>query len=171
MGLFTYRTPTGEKRRWTIKEIIQGYPLGHASHPMFIHFPVAFYTGTLAFDIMSKLGDFPAAPIAATWLIIGAFAGSLFAVTTGLVDWFGMVPGSKKKRWATTHMLLQFATAGFFLVNLIIRWPDRYQAEAELLWIVLDAVGWAILSVGQWMGGILVYKMGMRVSTGGETAE
>ncbi|MGH2739812.1 MAG: DUF2231 domain-containing protein [Actinomycetota bacterium] len=169
MGLLRYRSPTGEMRFWTLKEIVQGKPLGHASHPMFVHFPVAFYFGTLALDILSKVGDFPAAPLAGTWLILGAFAGSLFAVTTGLVDWFGMAARSKMKRWATRHMLLQFATAILFAVNLRLRWADRHVAEAETLWIVLGAVGVAILSVGQWMGGILVYRMGMRVGTEGRT--
>lgn len=83
--------------------------------------------------MLSRLGRFPAAPLAATWLLIGAFAGTVFAVTTGLVDWWG--------------------------------WPDRHRAEADPLWIVLEAVGVAVLVVAQWFGGVLVYGMGMRVST------
>lgn len=158
------RAPDG--RRWTLKEVVQGKPLGHPSHAMFVHFPVAFYIGALAFDVLSRAGEFPQAPVAATWLIIGAFAGSAFAVITGLVDWWGMVPGSRKRRWATRHMLLQVAAAGFFVANLAARWPDRHVREAEALWIVLGALGVGVLLVGQWMGGVLVYEMGMRVSTG-----
>jgi uncharacterized membrane protein len=137
---------------------------------MFIHFPVAFYIGALAFDVLSRAGDFPQAPIAATWLIIAAFAGSLFAVATGLVDWWGMVPGSRKRRWATRHMLLQLTTAAFFIANLALRWPDRHHAESEVLWIALGAAGVVVLTIGQWMGGVLVYEMGMRVSTGASRA-
>lgn len=166
MSLLKTRDATGEERFWTLKEVVQGKPLGHASHPMFIHFPVAFYIGVLVFDLMSRFGDFPEAPVAATWLIIGAFIGSVFAVTTGLVDWWGMVPGSKKRRWATTHMLLQLAAFSVFAINLVVRWPDRYATEAETLWIVLGAIGVGFLMVGQWMGGILVYRMGMRVGSG-----
>lgn len=166
MSLLKTRDATGEERFWTLKEVVQGKPLGHASHPMFIHFPVAFYIGVLVFDLMSRFGDFPEAPVAATWLIIGAFIGSVFAVTTGLVDWWGMVPGSKKRRWATTHMLLQLAAFSVFAINLVVRWPDRYATEAETLWIALGAIGVGFLMVGQWMGGILVYRMGMRVGSG-----
>jgi len=103
-----------------------------------VHFPVAFYVGALGLDVLSRVGRFPAAPLAATWLLIGAFAGTVFAVTTGLVDWWGMVPGSKKR---------------------------RHRAEADPLWIVIEAVGVAVLIVAQWFGGVLVYGMGMRVST------
>lgn len=166
LSLFRYRSPTGEERPWRLKEIVQGKPLGHPSHSMFIHFPVAFYIGALALDLLSRAWSFPEAPIAATWLIVGAFIGSAFAVVTGLVDWWEMVPGSRKRRWATKHMLLQLTAAAFFVADLAVRWPGRHQSRANLLWIVLGAAGVAVLLVGQWMGGVLVYRMGMRVTTG-----
>jgi uncharacterized membrane protein len=161
-----FRSPSGEERPWKLREIIEGQPLGHPSHPMFVHFPVAFYIGALAFDLMTRLFEFPGLVQAATFLIIGAFAGSLFAVPTGLVDWWQMAKGSEKRRKATQHMLLQFATFGIFVVVLALRWGDRNTArEADILWIVLEAIGVAILTVGQYIGGILVYQMAMRVRT------
>jgi uncharacterized membrane protein len=161
-----YRSPTGETRPWTLKEIVQGYPLGHPSHPLFVHFPIAFYSGTLAFDILTRITPNPGLTLAATYLLIGAFAGTLLLVVTGLIDWAGMVRGSSKRRLATRHMLLQLAAASFFIVAFAIRWPDRARPQAETLWIVLEAVGYSILAVGQYLGGVLVYERGMRVSTG-----
>jgi uncharacterized membrane protein len=165
VSLLKTKDASGQERFWTLKEVVQGKPLGHPSHPMFVHFPVAFYIAVLVFDIMSRVGNFPEAPVAGTWLILGAFAATVILVTTGLVDWFGMVPGSRKRRWATIHMLLQLTAFGFFVANLAVRWPDRYSPEAETLWIVLGAVGVAFMTVGQWFGGILVYRMGMRVGS------
>jgi uncharacterized membrane protein len=149
-----------------LKELVQGAPLHHPSHPMFVHFPVAFYIGCLGLDVLSRVGAFPAAPLAGTWLLIGAFAGTILAATTGLVDWWGMVPGSRKRRWATWHMVLQLTTLAVFLVDFAVRWPDRHRPEAQALWIALDVVGVGVLVVAQWFGGALVYRMGMRVSTG-----
>ena len=157
------RAPEG--RRWTLKEVVQGKPLGHPSHAMVVHFPVAFYIGALSFDIMSKLGSFPSAPLTSTWLIMGAFVATVMAVTTGLVDYFSMVPGSTKRRWATRHLIFQLLAFAFFAVNLAVRWTDRNLSEAKPLWIALGAVGVVFLSVGQWFGGVLVYELGMRVST------
>ena len=157
------RAPDG--RRWTLKETIQGKPLGHPSHAMVIHFPVAFYIGAFVFDVMSRLGHFKAAPEAATWLIIGAFIATVAAVTTGLVDYFGMVPGSTKRKWATRHMLFQLGAFAFFAVNLAVRWSDRYLAETATLPIILGGIGVVLLTVGQYLGGALVYELGMRVST------
>jgi uncharacterized membrane protein len=165
MPALRLRAPDG--RRWRPVEVLQGKPLGHPTHAMFVHFPVAFYIGSLGFDVASRVGSLPEAPLAATWLILAAFAGSVPAVVTGLVDWWGMVPGSTKRRWATRHMLAQLAAAAIFVADFVLRWPDRARPEAALSWIVLGAVGVAVLSVGQYLGGALVYEMGMRVSTGG----
>jgi uncharacterized membrane protein len=77
-----------------------------------------------------------------------------------------MVKGSSKRRLATNHMLVQLTASAFFIVTFIIRWPDRAVPQADTLWIVLEAVGYGILVVGQYLGGVLVYEKAMRVSTG-----
>jgi uncharacterized membrane protein len=158
-----YRSPTGETRMWTLMEILKGKPLGHPSHPLFIHFPLAFYIGVLGLDIMSKLGTFPAAPLATTWLLIGAFAGTAAAVVTGGVDWLGMKRGSATRRKTNQHILFQLITAALFIVNFIIRYGDRHLAEAKAAWIVLDIIGVITLTIGQYLGGMLVYGIGFRV--------
>jgi uncharacterized membrane protein len=161
-----YRSASGDERAWTLKEIVQGKPLGHPSHALFVHFPVAYYIAVLAFDLLTRLQPNAGLVFAATALIIGAFIASVGAVSTGLIDWIGMVPGSRKRRWATRHMLLQLGTFAFFLASLALRWPDRHEPRAAITWIVIEAVGVAVLLVGQWFGGVLVYEMGMRVRTG-----
>lgn len=167
MSLLRYRSPTGEERPWRFVEIVQGKPLGHPSHTMFVHFPVALYLAVLVFDVMTRIKPDPALVRVGSYLMIGAAAGTTLAATTGLVDWWGMVRGSSKRRLATRHLLFQVTAAVFFLVVLALRWGNRNEAQAEISWIVLEAIGYLILSVGQWMGGILVYEKGMRVSTGG----
>jgi uncharacterized membrane protein len=161
-----YRSASGDERSWTLKEVVQGKPLGHPSHALFVHFPVAYYVAVLVFDLMTRLQPNAGLVFAATALIVGAFVASVGAVTTGLVDWIGMVPASRKRRWATRHMILQLATFAFFLASLAMRWPHRHEPRAAITWIVVEAVGVAILLVGQWFGGVLVYEMGMRVRTG-----
>jgi hypothetical protein len=78
--------PTGETRPWTLREILQGKPIDRPTHPMLVHFPIAFYIGALGLDVLSRIGRFPTAPLAATWLILGSFAGFAGAALTGLAE-------------------------------------------------------------------------------------
>jgi uncharacterized membrane protein len=167
MSLLRYRSPTGEERPWRFVEIVQGKPLGHPSHPLFVHFPVALYLAVLVFDVMTRIEPDPALVRAGSYLMIGGIAGTALAAITGLVDWWGMVPRSSKRRLATRHMLFQITAAAFFAATFLLRWKNRDAAQAETLWITLEAIGYLILSVGQWLGGVLVYEKGMRVSTAG----
>lgn len=167
MSLLRYRSPTGEERPWRFVEIVQGKPLGHPSHPLFVHFPVALYLAVLVFDVMTRIEPDPALVRAGSYLMLGGIAGTALAAITGLVDWWGMVPGSSKRRLATRHMLFQITAAAFFGATFLLRWKNRDAAQAETVWITLEAIGYLILSVGQWLGGVLVYEKGMRVSTGG----
>ncbi|MGH2685672.1 MAG: DUF2231 domain-containing protein [Actinomycetota bacterium] len=160
-----------EDRAWTFKEWVQGKPIGHPSHPMFVHFPIAFYLAVLVFDVMTRIEPNAGLVQAGTYLLIGAVLATVILVITGLTDWFGMVRGSSKRRLATQHLLVQVTSFLFFLTTLVIRYPDRGQAQAEMLWIILEAIGYAIIIVGQYLGGVLVYEKGMRVSTGGASRE
>ncbi len=156
-------------RAWTLTEWVQGRPLGHPSHPLFIHFPIAFYTATLVFDIMTRIEGNPALVLAGTYLLIGAALATLGAVITGLVDWAGMVRGSSKRRTANRHLLAQVVAAIFFQTTLLLRFGSRNQQQADVLWIGLEIIGFVVLSVGQYLGGVLVYEKAMRVRTGGAT--
>lgn len=164
MGInLKYRSPTGETRPWTLLEIVQGKPLDRPTHPMLVHFPIAFYYGALGLDILSRAGGFAAAPLAATWLILGAFAGTLLAATTGLADRSTMKPGSRIRAKANVHLGIQLTATAVFVLNFILRWSDRHVADAKPLWIALDAIGVLVVSVGADFGGQMVYKMGFRV--------
>ena len=158
-----YTDPNGVSRPWTLKEIIQGKPVNRPTHVMLVHFPIAFYFAVLGLDILSKVGTFPAAPIAATWLLLGAFAATAGAAITGLVDRSTMPPGSRSRKKANQHLVVQLAAAAIFIVDFAIRWPNRHDLEASMGWIVLEAIGVLMVSIGADLGGQLVYKMGVRV--------
>jgi hypothetical protein len=48
-------------------------------------------------------------------------------------------------------------------VNFIVRYSDRHLPEAKAAWIILDVVGVITLTIGQYLGGMLVYGIGFRV--------
>jgi uncharacterized membrane protein len=163
MGIkLTRQTPTGETRAWTLREIFQGKPIDRPTHPMLIHFPIAFYIAALAFDLLSRITHVRAAPKLATWLIIAALAGFAASALTGLVERSTMRAGSKIRTMATRHMLLQYAAAAVFVVDLAVRWTHRHDARASFLWIALDLIGVLVMTVAADIGGQMVYKVGYR---------
>jgi uncharacterized membrane protein len=93
-------------------------------------------------------------------------AGAVPSVLTGLVDYLGMVGGSKKKEVATRHLLAQLAALTAFSLSLLCRTRRRNPARTPAAAVVLGGVGLAALVVGNYLGGHLVYRQGMRVSTG-----
>jgi uncharacterized membrane protein len=163
-----HRLPTGETRPWTLKEIIQGRPVDRPTHPMLVHFPIAFYIGALVVDVISRIWTFPTAPLMATWLLIGAFIGTVGAATTGLADLITMRPGSKVRKKANAHLLVQMSAAAVFVADFAWRWGSRHQARASWGWIVLEVIGVLTVTVGADIGGQLVFKMGYRVGPSAE---
>ena len=162
-----YRALSGETRLWTLREILQGKPIDRPTHPMLVHFPIAFYIGALGLDVLSRIGRFPAAPLAATWVILGSFAGFAGAALTGLAERSTMRHESRIRTLATRHMLLQYTAVAIFVADFAIRWSHRHDVHASLPWIVLDVIGVLVMTVASDIGGQMVFKIGYR-GLGGE---
>jgi uncharacterized membrane protein len=171
MGLLRYQLPSGERRFWSFRDIVRGRSIGRPTHPIFVIFPLAFFTGAAGLDILSRLG-LRGAPLAATYAVVGGLIGSAFAIPTGLLDRARMRAGSRVRAVATRHMYIQFAAVAVFVVDLAVRWSDRHQAEADPLWMILSILGVAVVIIGGDAGFNMVFRMGVRVSDdGSEPAE
>lgn len=169
MGVLRYRMASGELKFWTLKEIIQGKSINRVTHPVFVIFPIALYSGALVLDLLSRAG-LSGAPLAGTYAVLGAVAGAAVSILTGLVDRSMMRPGSKIRGIATRHMYIQLTATAIFIANLAVRWSDRRVSKASILWIILDVLGVATVIAGGDVGASMVFKMGYRVQgPGGET--
>lgn len=150
----------------SIKDFIQGKPLGHPSHPLFVHFPTALFPISLAFDIASWGLEEPSLVKAAFFNIAAGIAVAVPAFVTGFADYFGMVPGSRKHRVATWHWMLNVPMVLSFALGLGLRVPALDNPQTPIPLIILSFVGLLLLMVGNYFGGELVYRLGMRVNTG-----
>ncbi len=150
----------------SIKNVLQGKPLGHPSHPMFVHFPTALFATSLLFDVLSWALNEPELVKAAFYNIAVGLFGALLAMLTGFVDYFGMVSGSRKHRVATWHMLTNLFLVAIFAISLGLRTLDIDAARTPLYVMALSIIGMPLLAVGNYFGAELVYRMGMRVNTG-----
>jgi uncharacterized membrane protein len=150
--------------KWTLKEVVQGVPIQHPTHPMFVHFPTALYPAALLLGILSRTQSEPAYGRAAALLLGVGLGASVLAAFTGLVDWSGMVPGSTKRSAATRHMLVQLSATVLAGLSFLIHVRDLGTSPSAALVVLGAAV--LLMIVGNYLGGILVYRMAMRVSGG-----
>jgi uncharacterized membrane protein len=150
--------------RWTVKDIVQGKPLGHPSHPMFVHFPSALLPAAVIFDVLSYIDAHATLVRAASYNIALGLSVALLTATTGLVDYLPMVGGSRKKQLGTYHLLAQVTAVSLFGLSLVVRAYDYHADQTPVLAFVLAATGAAAIGVGNYFGGVLVYRQGMRVS-------
>jgi uncharacterized membrane protein len=167
MGITHYWRERPLAGRWTLKDIFQGKPLGHPSHAMFVHFPSALLPAAFVFDILSLVQSDTTLARTAFYNIAFGLSVAGLAVITGLVDYLPMIGGSRKKQLGTYHLIAQLAAVSFFALSLLIRAFDYGADQTPIPALLLAGVGTTAIVIGNFFGGTLVYRQGMRVSVDG----
>lgn len=129
---------------------------GHPLHPILVSFPIAFYTGTLLFDILAKTYS-PEFLFTAYNLEITALVSAGLAAIPGIIDYIYTVPpNSTAKKRGGKHALTNVGVIIFFVVALIYR-ANNEVPNINIL-IALEGAGWILLLIAGWMGGTLVFR-------------
>jgi uncharacterized membrane protein len=150
--------------RWTVKDVVQGKPLGHPSHAMFVHFPSALLPAAFIFDVLSRFDADLTLTRAAFYNVAFGLTIAALAAMTGLVDYLPMIGGSRKKRLGTYHLIAQVSAVSLFGLSLLVRMFDYDATQTPWPAVLLAAGGALAIGVGNYFGGYLVYRQGMRVS-------
>jgi uncharacterized membrane protein len=150
--------------RWTVKDVVQGKPLGHPSHAMFVHFPSALLPTAFIFDVLSRIDADLTLTRAAFYNVAFGLTIAALAATTGLVDYLPMIGGSRKKQLGTYHLIAQVSAVSLFGISLIVRCFDFDATQTPWPALIPAAAGALVIGVGNYFGGTLVYRQGMRVS-------
>jgi uncharacterized membrane protein len=134
---------------------------------MLVHFPTALYPAAVVLGLIARVTNNASYGRAAAYMLAMGLATSLLAAVTGIVDWAGMIRGSTKRRAATRHLIVQLAAQLLAVEALVLFFRDAVPSIAAVGVLVMACV---TMFVGNFLGGILVYRMGMRVSTGSSRA-
>jgi uncharacterized membrane protein len=146
--------PARGSTRRSLGAWVRGEPLGIPTHALFVHFPAALLPVSAFLDLLAWFG-----------LVLGLL-GAIPAVATGLIDWLGMISGTPRWRRVRRHLLVQAAALVGFVVSLVLHAVAPTGDHAPTAAVLLSLVASAVLLTGNHLGGLLVYRDGMRVRSG-----
>jgi len=139
--------------------------LGHPIHPMVIVFPLGLLATSLIFDILYLvLGDVTLAAVS-YWLIVAGIIGGLLAAIFGLLDWTGIPANTRAKALGLWHGIGNFIVVVLFILSWLVR-RDIPNYEPNTLALGLSVAAVLLATVTGWLGGELVYRLGMAVDQG-----
>src|SRR3954454_6762482 len=130
---------------------------GHPIHPALIPFPFAFLYGAFLFDLAGRWAERPGWWATGGRLGLLGIAAALVAAIPGFIDYFSTVPpNSSGKRRATKHMAVNLTAVVLFAAA----WAIRKEAGASpgTAVLLLEGLGLGLLTVGGWLGGVLVNR-------------
>lgn len=137
---------------------------GHPVHPILIPFPLGLLTTSVVFDVVYLItGDGKWSEIA-FWMIAAGVVGGLAAAVFGLIDWLAIPPGTRAKRVGLWHGAANVSMVILFIVSWLLR-ADA-PGKPGVLPIVLSFLGVGLASLGGWLGGELVGRLGIGVDEG-----
>lgn len=136
--------------------------LGHPVHPMLIVFPLGLLSTAVIFDVIDLAGGPDVFGDVAYWNIIAGLIGGVLAAAAGAFDLLAIPSGTRAKRIAVLHALVNTGVILLFAGVWAVRMAaDHRGAGGGLLAIELVALG--IAGVGAWFGGELVDRLGVGV--------
>src|SRR5438477_11587966 len=154
-----------------IVDLLKGKWLGHPLHPLLVHVPMALWPAALLFDLLSRAGFGGNAMVRTSFFAIGlGLAVALFALPTGIVDWWGIKREKPAWKIGLWHMLLNAVVLVLFAINFTLRHGTYRKSEIVVGGpLMLSIIGTLVLFVSAYLGGRLVYSYDInvaRLSTG-----
>jgi len=138
---------------------------GHPIHPMLIVFPLGLLATGVIFDIVYLSTDDPTFAVVSFWMLVAGVTGGLLAAFFGLLDWLAIPRGTRAKSVGLWHGIGNVIVTAFFVISVLLRQgsPDHMPSGTAL---ALSFVGAALALVTGWLGGELVYRLGVGVDRG-----
>jgi uncharacterized membrane protein len=139
--------------------------LRHPVHPMLIVFPLGLLGTGVIFDLIAKFTNNQGLYGVSYWMIAAGIIGGLLAAIFGFMDWMSIHPDTRAKRIGAYHGLGNLAIVILFAISWWIRSNDPNRVPNGIAF-TLSLLGFLLALVTAWLGGELVYRLGMAVEKG-----
>jgi uncharacterized membrane protein len=141
----------------------RGLP-GHPIHPPLTDVTIGAYTFALVAALADVLGVSTNAATHGWWLaLLFGLLSTIPTAITGFADWLRIETRTPLWRTATAHMITQLLAGAVFLAAVIAGKSSFDAGNVETGPFVLTLAGFAVLTLGGWLGGSVVFVHGMRV--------
>ena len=139
--------------------------VGHPVHPMLIVFPLGLLATAVIFDILYLIFGNRLLPTASYYMIAAGVLGGLLAAIFGFIDWLALPNNSRAKNIGLWHGLGNVVIVGLFIVSWFLR-SNNVDFIPDSLALILSFAGVALALITAWIGGELVYRLGVGVDSG-----
>jgi uncharacterized membrane protein len=136
-------------------------------HPLVIHFPIALLSVAVLFELFARFLHREDFSRCGWWMQLIGTIGLVLAVVTGILARDTVTIAPLARPYFDMHQQMAFLASGLFAVLLFwriasrSRIPERYVA----LYLILLVCSVAVLWVGAWYGGEMVYRFGVGLKT------
>ena len=138
---------------------------GHPIHPMLVVFPLGLLATAVVFDILYLSTANPALPTVSFYMIAAGVIGGLLAAIFGFIDWLALPSSSRAKNLGAWHGIGNFVIVVMFAVSWLLR-RDNLNFVPDGLALILSLAGVGLALFTWWIGGELVYRLGVAVDPG-----
>ena len=139
--------------------------LGHPVHPMLVVYPLGLLSTGVIFDLIAMATGNPGFHVVSYWMIAAGLVGGLLAAIIGFMDWLSIRSGTRAKTVGGWHGLGNLVIVLLFATSWWLRSGVDGNVPSSLAFI-LSLLGFGLALVTGWLGGELVYRLGMAVDQG-----
>ncbi len=138
--------------------------LGHPLHPMLVVFPLGLLVTSVVYDALFLARKNSEQAVTAHKLIGAGVIGGILAAAAGLVDYRAIPDGTRAKRIGFWHGSGNVLMLALFGLSWMKRRPNPENPSQTALALSLGAL--LLGNVTAWLGGELVYRLGVGVDPG-----
>ncbi len=139
--------------------------LGHPIHPMLIVFPLGLLATAVIFDIIYLISGASDFPLASFWMILAGIIGGLIAALFGFTDWLSIPGGTRAKSVGLTHGIGNVVVVVLFAISWFLRLGSPGYTPGAIA-LIFSFAGVIVSLFTAWLGGEMVYRLGMAVDKG-----
>jgi uncharacterized membrane protein len=128
----------------------------HPIHPMLVAFPLGLWTTSFIMNALGAVWDNYTLHQVAYYMVVTGCIGAVVAAIPGLIDLFTAIPaGTPARRTGYRHAVLNIVALVIWIVSLYAR---QGGGGMTMTAYITAAIALAVVSIGGWLGGSLVYE-------------